>query len=829
MDEKTKMIKVLENVLSTNLEQRTNSEEIINELQNKNYQGFFTLLLQILTEESSSPSVQQTAGLVLKNSLHSNDSATQFKIEEKWISLDENFRQELKNHLVFLMNSQKMRVAFLASNILAGIARIELVRNQFLNFFSMLSSLLGEKNEILIRCLLHCVGSTCFSLIEETSFDFTPHSNYIFMICVSRMKREESFEIKNSALKCINSCLEALEDVLTNENTISIFLDSLFSLCSEEEQDLTLQAMKAIYRLIGLHYKNMGQNFIKLINFIRVIQNYQSEQITMEVLEFWTVLAEIEYEMETSYHTERNIELILPYILKKLEKTDEQNEEGWNSHKAAATALEKISKTVKFELINHPIIIHFLRENLSKEEKELEMALITVGSVINTKIKTRENLLPLVSIIAEKLSIPKLQKSAFWSLTKICENNFDLVDPAQLLPQIITVSLSTIQQKNELSVYSACLIGSMGNYVSKERGIIWSYENVLTFFLPEIFNVVISEIESVDFNNFKLRAALFSCLNACISSASVDASGYLLGSALEYLISKASDCLSNASNQNFFLIIEDFLSNLISSIQIIFNTVDEQRISEKRESVKDLFINVLSLNPCALFGDVYVALSSMCKPNSYFLTNFYDFIPFLLRDLKSSDFYVLKACINFIGDVANILNKGFMAYSDEIVPDLIKTLLSPEVNSNAKPTLLSVFGDVSLSLGTSFSPYIDMTLQIVHQISTLERKFNESFIDTVRKNFLQMLDCVIISLGYSEKIRENVPFIINFAKKILNEDENKMCTVELVNVFTDLMVIYPSELVHEKVFIFEFLYAQMSNKKEEVVYASKEALQVLKS
>ncbi|KCZ76554.1 hypothetical protein H311_02443, partial [Anncaliia algerae PRA109] len=152
----------------------------------------------------------------------------------------------------------------------------------------------------------------------------------------------------------------------------------------------------------------------------------------------------------------------------------------------------------------------------------------------------------------------------------------------------------------------------------------------------------------------------------------------------------------------------------------------------------------------------------------------------------------------------------------------------PQINSSAKPMLLSVFGDVSLSLGTSFSPYIDMTLQIVQQISTLERKYNEGFVDQVRKNFLQMLDCVVISLGFSEKIKENLNFIYAFIKKILSEDENKSCTVELINIFTDLFVIYSAQLQSEREYVYKYISSHMDNKKEEIALASKEALSVLR-
>ncbi|KCZ77010.1 hypothetical protein H311_01983, partial [Anncaliia algerae PRA109] len=553
-DQKAKIIKILENVLSTNLELRSSAEEMINELQNKNYQGFFTLLIQILTEDFASPSVQHTAGLILKNSLHSNDPATQNQIEERWISLDNNFRQQIKNHLIYLMSTQKIRTAFLSCNILSGIARIEMTRNQYNDFFTLLNSLLEEKNETLIRCILELVGITCLSLIEETTFDFTKYSGAIFMICLKKMKKEESFEIKNNALKCTNSCLEALENVLNDERNILLLLDALIDISTGKEDELITWSMKVIYRMLGLYYKYMGNNFNKLFLFIQSMQNYESEQVSMEVLEFWTVLAEIECELETNYYTERSLTIFLPYVLTKLIKTDEQMEDVWNSHKAATTALEKISKTVSFELINHPIIIEFLRSNLKNNEEQLELAFIALGSIINRKIENRESIVTLIPVLAKNLNNTKLQKSAFWTLTKISENNFDMIEPVRLLPEVINSSLEVIKNKNDASIYAACLISSMGTYVGRERNVTWVYENVLTFFLPDIFKAVISEIESVDLNNFKLRTSLFSCLHACINSASVDSSGYLLGNALEYFISKSSDCLQNASNTNVFLI-----------------------------------------------------------------------------------------------------------------------------------------------------------------------------------------------------------------------------------------------------------------------------------
>lgn len=59
-----------------------------------------------------------------------------------------------------------------------------------------------------------------------------------------------------------------------------------------------------------------------------------------------------------------------------------------------------------------------------------------------------------------------------------------------------------------------------------------------------------------------------------------------------------------------------------------------------------------------------------------------------------------------------------LPYCDEIIVLLLENLGDPSIHRSVKPQILSVFGDIALSVGPDFAKYFDIVMQMLLQVNT---------------------------------------------------------------------------------------------------------------
>lgn len=819
---------LLQDALSVDQSVRTNAENTIISLQNNDFALFLQVLMAIFCEEDVQiPPYRIVAGILLKNSLHTKDQTIQHHCEAKWGALGESFRGEVKALVLGNMRSGKLKVALISGGIMGAIARIELPQGSFKDFFELMHAYVREGKETLTRAALESVGLAATHLIEETSYDFASDSKIILSILTQKLVPGENDDIKMDALKCVVSSLEAIEATMDNPSSVDSLLRAITSVVSDDDE-LTAYAVECVYMIVGLYYMKLEYCFGMLIEFVKGLLGTDSEKVHVQIIEFWSVLAEVEADSGGNL-TEQNLFVIMKYLLPRLVKGDGYDDEGWNSHKAATNCVENVSKCIGIDLLDFGPFASFVAAGLDSEDiRYQEAGAIALGSAIHKKISDKGLLAKTLPILVKNIKNEHLRETSLWSLSKICETNFDAVDAGVVLPDMIYNTMHVVQENTKHSIYAAYLVSGMSTYVAGGKNKTWDYENQLSFFYYDILDVVVRAIEIADVKDFKLRRALFTALTDLITSASENVST-ILNELLKYLITKSTQCLKYQDNTEQFLVIEDIVSSYIIVIQNIILARTEDKVGEMKDQVLCLFVDVLRSRQSYIHGDVYITLSVLCTPTSYFTLNISKFVSFLVRDLRSTDFYILKAAINLVGDVANSLNQGFLVYSEQLVPELIKCLMSPSIHRDLKPILLSVFGDVALSMGTSFSPYLDMTMHILAQIAGLQRRFSEAFVDLLRKNAVQMVDCVTIALGHHAKVRENLENVVLFIQKVVSEDEDKRCTKDCVNLLGDLLKAFGKEGGLGEKWVCKYLEACIVDNDATITPAAQKSLWLWKS
>lgn len=82
--------------------------------------------------------------------------------------------------------------------------------------------------------------------------------------------------------------------------------------------------------------------------------------------------------------------------------------------------------------------------------------------------------------------------------------------------------------------------------------------------------------------------------------------------------------------------------------------------------------------------------------------------------------------MGIVGDICRALGAGVGLYCDEIMTILLENLSNNSVHRQVKPQILSVFGDIALTIGPEFKKYLEVVLQTLAQASQAQ-------VDRVRK------------------------------------------------------------------------------------------------
>ncbi|KAF7684000.1 Importin subunit beta-1 [Astathelohania contejeani] len=771
----------LSNALSPDVTIRSTAEQEILRIQEQDFNSFLDILSNILGTEDGNPSVRMTAGIVMRNSLHANDRGMQARIEEKWIMV--KHKQLFKEKMFSMLDNKNQRIRDIAIGCLASIARIEIPHNDWPQFFDYMRDAMaqGIRQQ---RGLLETVGQTCALLTNDLGYNFSQHSITIYQIFQQTLPSDNT----PISLNNLKLSMEALYYAFKNDDRLIEILNVLFMLA--KQNGLTAAALECLVKFTNVYYYILKDYMPRIIQEVNPYILNESDAISLQAIDFWSTIAEIEDEEEEAGSNsiiKANINTLLPILLHRLFKPEDYDDEEWTPHKAACSCLQLISQALKTQLTLNPILVEFVETNLlSPDSNRRAAAEMALGCIIYKA----EDKNFLKKIIPNIISDMKTNTEAtLWCLAKICEDNLDAVDPGPVLPNLINEAKSVIIGDNIYKANAAWLFYSMFANVAKGRNILWDFENVLSFFYFDLLNTLIRATECVNHTDYNLKGALFSALTELVKACAEDVS-LILEKLISYLNRKIQECLEIAdkATEAQFYIIEDLLSNYIVLAGTVAVYRTEEKLGKEKEILFQNLIRILGLPRQSYISmDVYIILSNFITPGSYFLCNIGSVIPYMVRDINNP--VLCKSVVNLIGDIANTTNQGFLVYSSALVPSLVRALGT--VPAELKPGILAVFGDVSLSMGLSFEEYLDVTMNILEQIVSLPRSGNEEYVDELRINVIQLFSCVLIGLGKNSKLLErNIQKVVYLVRKVVQEDEEGVCKKECLDILGDLITMY---------------------------------------
>lgn len=796
----------LQNALKPDTATRKMAESRILEMQAQSFRAFVMVLSEIFCDAESDGQFKMMTGIILKNSLHANDAELQRTCEDRWIALQHETREYIKDMFRKALRGAVPRFCTMAGAVLGQIARTEISRGLYLDFFEEMKRMVCDEDAACGVC--EAVGVCCNYLIEECVDIGNLCTQTVFDICMHPLENGRGAAARLASLKCFMNSVE-IQDVFHHKENVERFLGATVGIWNGGDEELIHKSMICFNRLVVLNYRFVQKDVLEnmLAQYLGRFFKSGSEDIRVQAIEYWCIFVEKRDEQIV----DKYLAAVTPEILGLLEKGPNYHEEMWSPHKAAASCLEMYTEMKGSMIMKSPVVRSFVWSALkSGDGMRMDVGAVALGSVMSAECE--DHLVDFVPHLVAGIDFKESKDSCLWALSRIAECNFySLVNHFQVL---MDKCGGVVMEGSRFSVGAAWVMDCIFSAVAESRSEGFA-QHISTdlrrkadgfidqFFVKQyldILNVLIKGTEVASLDDSNLRVALFSALTELVLICPQPIAN-ILDEFYLYTAKKIEECLGvmGCATQNQLLIIEDVLSNYIGLIEAIAG-------ARSRRDVDDLVVlfgKILNSTPTIAFGEVYIAMS---KLSAQFSPHMSAMLPCITRDMTCTDRFVLKSVVNLVGTLASAMGSDFNILATVLTPSLVQCLSAESTPRDLKPMVLSVFGDVALALERNFEPYVEMVVTLLSQIAGLGRRADEEFVDDLRRNVVQLVDCVFMAVGDSLKMRSLLPQIVEMIRRIQAEDVDRVSGRSILGLIDDLVSVYGKNFGLDEPWVRDFLY-----------------------
>lgn len=245
---------------------------------------------------------------------------------------------------------------------------------------------------------------------------------------------------------------------------------------------------------------------------------------------------------------------------------------------------------------------------------------------------------------------------------------------------------------------------------------------------------------------------------------------------------------SHISNHNDRHQFNDLQSLLCATLQSVLRKVEANDAPQISDAIMTALLTMFNSNSGKVGGvqeDALMAVSTLVDLLGEQFIKYMDaFKPYLYMGLKNhQEYQVCCTAVGLAGDICRGLKTKILPYCDEIMTLLLENLNNPQIHRSVKPQILSVFGDMALSIGPEFKKYLNVVLQMLVQAVRVQIDPKDydmiDYLNELRESILEAYTGIIQGLKGVEEtphqdvklMEQHVPFIIEYIISIAQDRE----------------------------------------------------------
>uniref|UniRef100_A0A4W3K026 Karyopherin (importin) beta 1 n=1 Tax=Callorhinchus milii TaxID=7868 RepID=A0A4W3K026_CALMI len=779
-----------------------------------NLPTFLVELSKVLANPGNSQVARVASGLQIKNSLTSKDLDVKTQYQQRWLAIDSNARQEIKNFVLQTLGTETYRPSS-ASQCVAGIACAEIPVMQWPELIPHLVANVTNPNstEHMKEATLEAIGYICQDIDPEQLQD---KSNEILTAIIQGMRKEEpSNNVKLAATNALLNSLEFTKANFDKETERHFIMQVVCEATQCPDTRVRVAALQNLVKVMSLYYQYM-ETYMGPALFAITIEAMKSDidEVALQGIEFWSNVCDEEMDLAieateaaeqgrppehtSKFYAKGALQYLVPILTQTLTKQDENDDDDdWNPCKAAGVCLMLLATCCEDDIVPH--ILPFIKEHIKNTDwRYRDAAVMAFGSILEGPEPSQ--LKPLViqamPTLIDLMKDPSVvvRDTTAWTVGRICE----------LLPEAAINNLY-------LAPLLQCLIEGLGAEPRVASNVCWAFSSLAeaayeaadvvenqeepgTYCLSSSFELIVQKLlettDRPDGHQNNLRSAAYEALMEIVKNSAKDCypavqkTTLVIMERLQQVLQMESHIQSTSDRIQY----NDLQSLLCATLQNFLAQVYAQptlRLSNVVVySLLKIFQYTTGTGNLNMDGVTSIPLDLIVL-GSEFLKYMDAFKPYLVIGLRNyAEYQVCLAAVGLVGDLCRALQSNMLPFCDEMMQLLLENLGNENVHRSVKPQILSVFGDIALAIAGEFKKYLDIVLDTLQQASQAQVDKTDydmvDYLNELREGCLEAYTGIIQGLKGDQEnvhpdvmlVQPRVEFILSFIDHIARDEDH---------------------------------------------------------
>ncbi|KAI0070966.1 ARM repeat-containing protein [Panus rudis PR-1116 ss-1] len=834
---------LLANTLSADQHTREDATQKLENASRENYPAYMLMLAGELTNESSQPHVRNAAGLALKNALTARENARQVENTTRWLALDHDTRNKLKQAALMALGSPAPKIGTVAAQVVAAIATVELPNGQWNEVIGILLEFVNNQANTGLRvATLQAIGFICESIKPEI---LAARSNEILTAVIHGARKEEpSPEVQLAAITALLNSLEFVRDNFEREGERNYIMQVVCEATQNSSVPVQVGAFECLVKIMTLYYDKMAFYMERALFGLTVMgMKHSEEAIALQAIEFWSTVCEIEADLqweaqeaqeygevpetENKFFAKIALPEICPVILELLTKQEEDaDEDEWNVSMAAGTCLGLLATAVADAIV--PMVIPFIEGNIRSPDWHFrEAAVMAFGSILDGP--DPQVLTPLVNqalpILIDMMTDSNLhvKDTVAWTLGRICDLLVTTIQPDVHLHPLVTALVNGLSDNPRIITNSCWALMNLADQLSYTEEAQAANTSPLSPYYAGIVQSLLRTTETAT-NEGNYRTAAYEAITSFVTHSFPDTIPVVQEVAvtilqrMEHLLQVQNQIVGVDDRNNW----NDLMSNFCGVLTAVIRKLNEG-IQPLADRIMTTVLNLIQSagKTSTVLEDAFLVVGALTAALEHNFAPYINaFLPFLYPALKAhEDAQLCTVAIGIIGDISRALGEQSAQYANAFMSVLLENLQSEVLNRNVKITILSCFGDIALAIGTQFEPYLSTTMGVLRQAGAIQpNPLDVDLVDYVaqlREGILEAYTGIVTGFKNTEKVSLLLPYvpeILELVQRCL-ADSSKSDSVHkaCLGIIGDLAETFPNGQIKD-LLLAEWIAAELRSK-----------------
>lgn len=803
---------LLANTLSPDAATRQTATQQLESASRENYPVYMLMLSDELRNENSQIHTRNAAGLALKNALSARDSTRQDEYSARWMALDVDARQKIKEGSLLSLASPQPRAGAVAAQVVSAIAAVELPVGQWPDLVEILLGFINTSDDTNLKiATLQAIGYICETIKPEV---LALRSNEILTAVIHGARKEEpSSEVQLAAVHALFNSLEFVRDNFDREGERNYIMQVVCEATQNPSVSVQVGAFECLVKIMALYYDKMAFYMEQALFGLTVMgMKHSDERVALQAVEFWTTVCEEEIELaheareaaeydeppelESKHFVKVALPEVIPVLLNLLTQQEEDADEGeWNLAMSAGTCLSYMAQAVADAIV--PAVIPFIEAHIKAQDwHQREAAVMTFGSILDGP--DPQVLTPLVNqalpLLIGMMNDENLhvKDTTAWTLGRICDLLIITIKPDVHLHPLISALVNGLSDRPRI-VTNCCwalmnLADQIGIYL--DEYITSASESPLSPYFEGIVSALLRVTETTA-NESNFRTSAYEAITSYVSHSTADCIPVVQNTVIAIL--QRMEQLLNMQNQ--IVGVDDrnnwneLQSNLCSVVISVIRRLGGG-IQPMADRIMTLILQLIqgAGKTSTVLEDAFLVVGSLAAAlEAGFAPYIQAFLPFLYPALKAhEDTQLCMVAVGIIGDISRALGDQSAQYAGAFMNVLLENLQSNVLNRNVKISILSCFGDIALAIGPAFDPYLNTTMDVLRQAGSVQPNPLDfdlmDYVAQLREGILEAYTGVVTGFKNTDKASALLPHvssILELVHQCLADEERSDSVVKL--------------------------------------------------